>query len=70
MDDLYKEAVEFGRKKGGEEGIDACLNKYKLDVMVVPWTSMAFLSMAQLVTQTSRPVIYGLCCGWLPNVNK
>ncbi|KIM28282.1 hypothetical protein M408DRAFT_23982 [Serendipita vermifera MAFF 305830] len=40
-DELYRNAVEFGREKGGKEGIDNCLKKHNLDLLVAPWSRVA-----------------------------
>jgi hypothetical protein len=40
-DDEYAEAVQFCSLKGGEDGIDACLKKHSLDVLIAPHSGTA-----------------------------
>jgi hypothetical protein len=40
-DEQYEAAVRFCSLKGGEQGIDACLKKHDLDVLITLHSGMA-----------------------------
>ncbi|CAG8771358.1 14968_t:CDS:2, partial [Acaulospora colombiana] len=38
-DDEYRETVAWYESKSRDEGIDACLKKHSLDLLVTPWSA-------------------------------
>ena len=39
-DEAYQRALEFCLQKSGEEGIDACLKRNNLDLLVAPYSGL------------------------------
>jgi hypothetical protein len=41
--DQYQEAVKWLQTKSRDEGIDACLKRHSLDLVVAPWSGVLIL---------------------------
>jgi hypothetical protein len=54
--DQYQEAVKWLQTKSRDEGIDACLKRHSLDLMVAPWSGMLILPLLSVRILTASIV--------------